>query len=122
MPTQAQEAQPRVIVERGAEGTLILECYENGQRKRLTLTPGSELYEIRSELVRQSEQLTAKRKREQELADEKRTSLHNHNLNYIRRSYGDVFAQRVYGEHFAPERAKAQPKPKIGIEANVDLL
>src|SRR5580692_6820526 len=89
---------PRVVIERGTEGALILECYVNGQRHRTTLTRGIELHEIRDELDRQGRQLEAKRLTELEAEEAKRRALHRHNLHYIRSNYGDNFAKRVYGE------------------------
>lgn len=112
---------PRIVLEAGPDATLILECYVNGQRSRTTLTRGIELHEIRDELDRQARQLEAKRLTDLEAEEAKRRALHRHNLHYIRSNYGDNFAKRVYGEHFAPTPERSAPR-KVGIEANVDLL
>jgi predicted metal-dependent hydrolase len=121
MTANETQHNARIVLERNADKTLTLECYVNGQRKRQTLTYGFELYEIRDALDEQDRQLQAKLAHDLALEEERRRLRHRNNLSYIRSSYGDNFAQRVYGEHFAHEVRK-EPKAKVGIEATVDLL
>jgi len=105
----------RVVIELGADGTLIMEHYTNGARSRTPLARGIELAEIKETLFHLQTQINAVSARKAEKIAEqnaKRARAVYFNTAY---NHGEAFADRTVGR---PAQAQRRSRADVFDENN----
>ena len=115
--------KPRVIIEQQPDGSLIMESYINGSRKRIELQLGFEAFEIKDELRTQAKAIASYAERERERIAEAANKRHNQAWRYVATNHGVEFANRtVNGVKSNKLNAKVNAKEKPEQQSIKEML
>ena len=111
-PPPAQP-KPRIIVELQPDGSLVMESYVDGNRKRLELQLGFEAFEIKEELRTIARRNLAQAERKAAAKREMENKRHSQVWRYVAENHGVGFANRtVNGTKSSKLHAKVDEKPQ----------